>query len=162
MRLVCNTSPLVALAKANMLTIMPKLAKEILVPQAVLNEIRAGPENDPCRKAVDELPWLSVIKLEPPVSVAAAVQLGSGEAEVIEHTRRNPDYTAVIDDKAARRAAKVLGVKLIGTLGLIALAVRIGLIPSFPDAVGRLRNAGFYVDETTVETITLKMTGGNV
>ena len=43
---VSNASPLIVLAKADLLKILPALFSRVLVPQAVLDEIQAGPADD--------------------------------------------------------------------------------------------------------------------
>ena len=49
--LVCNASPLIVLAKADLLWLLPKLFDRIFVPEAVVAEIEAGPTDDPMRKS---------------------------------------------------------------------------------------------------------------
>ena len=49
---VVNASPLIALAKADRLHLLLDLCKELLVPQAVVAEILAGPPSDPARQAL--------------------------------------------------------------------------------------------------------------
>jgi predicted nucleic acid-binding protein len=45
-RIVSNASPLIVLAKAGLLDLLPKVFSEILVPQGVRMEIESGPTND--------------------------------------------------------------------------------------------------------------------
>jgi predicted nucleic acid-binding protein len=54
-RLVCNTSPLQYLHQIGQLGILPRLAEEIIVPQAVVNELAAG------RQAGVELPEVDTL-----------------------------------------------------------------------------------------------------
>jgi len=157
MRFVCDASPLIVLAKAGCVELLPRLADAVEVPQAVIEEIVAGPVNDPMRKQIRSLSWLSVVHLPAPVTPVATWQLGLGETEVIEWTRCRPDRTAVIDDHAGRRAAKMLGLHLTGTLGIIALAARKGFVPSFTETVDQLRNAGLYVSPSLVTVVSRKL-----
>lgn len=43
MRVVCNTSPLILLAKIRRLELLTQLYREVLIPSSVLSEIEAGP-----------------------------------------------------------------------------------------------------------------------
>jgi predicted nucleic acid-binding protein len=95
-----------------------------------------------------------VVDLTPPLSPLASWRLGQGETEVLEYARRNPGTTAVLDDKAARRAARVLQLPLAGTLGLLIAAVRNKLLPSLGDAIEVVRANGLYVDSAIVAAIT--------
>ncbi len=153
MRFVCDASPLIVLAKAHLLACLPDLASGIEVPSAVVNEIMVGLAADPMRSQLSALPWLEVVRLSTPVSPVATWQLGAGETEVIEWARLHPDRTAVIDDHAGRRAAKMLGLKVTGTLGVIAMAAARGVLPSFPEAVSQLRDAGLYVSSALVDDV---------
>src|SRR5437773_580360 len=65
---VCNASPLIVLAKADLLRLMPKLFERTFVPQAVLDEILAGPAHDPMRRTMPDASWVVRVRLEPPLS----------------------------------------------------------------------------------------------
>ena len=52
MNAVTNASPLIALAKANLLRILPEIFEHVVIPQGVANEILAGPEDDPMKCAL--------------------------------------------------------------------------------------------------------------
>jgi predicted nucleic acid-binding protein len=153
MRLVCDASPLIVLAKADLLRILPGLAERVETPRAVAEEILAGPADDPMRNLLLQLDWLRVVDLPTPITPLAVWSLGSGESEVLEWARLQGDCTAVLDDRAARRAAEALGVPVTGTLGLVARATRIGLIASFREAAQTLRVAGLHLDPKLVERI---------
>jgi uncharacterized protein len=141
--LVSNTSPLIVLAKAGLLEVLPKICARVFVPRAVRDEIMAGPESDAMKQMFSHCGWLRVTMLEPPLSPLAAMQLGLGEAEAIELARRKPGCAVLLDDRAGRRAARALGLPTSGTLSVVAIASQHGHIKSFDDAVGRLRSAGY-------------------
>ena len=50
---VVNASPVIALAKVDQLHLLHDLCEELLIPEAVVAEIRAGPPSDPARRAVE-------------------------------------------------------------------------------------------------------------
>ena len=64
----------------------------------------------------------------------------------------------MIDDQAARRCADVLGVRCIGTLGIVLRAKRLGRIPAARPVVERLRAAGMYLSERVL-TPALELVG---
>ncbi len=49
---VVNASPVIALAKAGHLRLLERSCRELLVPEAVVAEIIAGPPSDPARQAL--------------------------------------------------------------------------------------------------------------
>jgi predicted nucleic acid-binding protein len=150
---VSNASPLIVLAKADLLWILPRLFSSVLLPQAVRAEIEAGDSEDPMRKLLASCSWLVGVELVPPLSPLSVWQLGHGESEVIEYVRLHGDLLALLDDRVARRAAQTLGVKVHGTLSVVAMAVRGGHVPSFPAAVAQLKAAGLYVSDDLVVTV---------
>lgn len=153
MNAVCDASPLIALAKADLLGVLPKLFSKTVVPAAVIAEIHDGPEDDPMRLVIDDLPWLGSVRLDPPVSPLVDVMLGKGESEVIEWARTHQDYSALLDDRAARRTAKAIGIPTIGTLGVLYWAAKKHILSSFTVAAEKIRAAGLYLDEETINTL---------
>jgi len=75
-----------------------------------------------------------------------AEQLGSGELAVVILTL-DSGGTAVIDDPEARSAAKQLGVRITGTLGLLAIAIEQEWISEADAlaAIDRMRTRGFRI-----------------
>lgn len=124
---VLNASPLIVLAKAGYLDLVPKIVSPVVIPRAVANEISTG---GPGRSAT----W----------------HLGQGESEVLEYARQNCGTVAVLDDKAALRVARALDIPLTGTLGIIVAAVQMKLLPSLSAAIDVVRACGLYVDSTTL------------
>ena len=151
--IVSNASPLIVLAKADLLALLPKLFTEVAIPQAVRDEIMAGPESDPMRRSLPDCSWLRVVKLDPPLSPLAAMQLGRGEAEVIECAQRNTGWAVLLDDRAGRRAARALGLRVFGTLSVVAVASQEGHIESFDTAAKRLRSAGLYASDQLLQEV---------
>jgi predicted nucleic acid-binding protein len=109
-------------------------------------EINAGPTEDSAVRFLAQPNWLSVVDLTPTLSPIAIWRLGQGESEVLEYCHRNPGTVAVLDDKAARRAARALQVPIIGTLGVLLAAAQSGLLPSLEDAIEVVKRCGLYVD----------------
>lgn len=160
-RLVSNTSPLIVLARAGLLDLLPRLFSEVLIPAAVRAEILAGPDSDPMKQSFTRCSWLRIVELDPPLSPLAGMQLGNGEAEAIELARRQGEASLLLDDRAARRAAQLLGFKVIGSLGVLAVAGQRGLIGSFDEGVRRIRTAGLFVSEEVVAAVRRNLEGNN-
>ncbi len=150
---VSNASPLIVLAKANLLHILPRLFSRVLVPEAVRDEVRAGPANDPLKLALPGCHWICSVRLDPAISPLSAWQAGCGEAEVIEEARLHGRLPVLLDDRAARRAAEALGLKVHGTVGLVAAATRLGHVESFAQSIADLQTAGLYVSKSVVTAV---------
>lgn len=150
---VCNTSPLIALAKGDLLHILPRLFYPFYVPYAVIKEIKSGPSDDPIQRQIDSLLWVRQIDIEPPLSPLVTWQLGAGESEVIEFARINNGVSVILDDYKARKTANTLGIKVYGTLSVLALAKNKGIIDSFRDAASKIVAAGLYVSGELIEAV---------
>lgn len=151
--LVSNTSPLIVLGKAGLTSVLPALFGEVRIPEAVRDEIMAGPEDDPMKRELLKCNWLTVVRLTPPVVPAFATRLGKGEAEAIQYAKSRSDCAVLLDDRQGRQEAQSFGLRLFGTLSIIAIATQIRLIPSFDLAVSRLRSAGLFVSQRVVDEV---------
>ena len=80
------------------------------------------------------------------------LNLGRGESEVIALAAET-DTRAIIDDLRARKVAKDLGIKVVGTIGILLKAESDGLIPSAYEKVKELRGKGFHVSDKLLEEI---------
>ena len=128
---VLNASPVIVLARAGYLDLIPKLVSSPVIPRAVVNEIQAGRSDDPAVEFLSSANWLGIVDLTPPLSPLAAWRLGQGESEVLEYAQRSPGTIAVLDDNAARRLAVALNVPIVGTLGCSSQPVKAGCCRHF-------------------------------
>ena len=144
---VLNASPVIVLARAGYLDLIPKLVSSPVIPRAVANEIQAGRSDDPAVEFLSSANWLDIADLTPPLSPLAVWRLGQGESEVLEYAQRSPGTIAVLDDKAARRLAVALSIPVVGTLGLLLAARQSRLLPSLQVAMDRVKSCGLFVDD---------------
>ena len=79
-----------------------------------------------------------------------AWDLGSGETAVLADGLANPGWTAILDDGAARRCARTFAVPLKGTLGVVLLAKRRGLVTSAEGVLRSVRQQGFRLEDRLV------------
>lgn len=63
----------------------------------------------------------------------------------------NRGTIAIIDDLAARRCASALSVPVRGTLGLVLVARRRGVISSARQMIGQLRDVGMYLSDAVAD-----------
>jgi predicted nucleic acid-binding protein len=79
--------------------------------------------------------------------------LGAGESQVIDSATSAQADRLVIDDLEARRCARAMGLRVIGTLGVVGRARTAGLIPTAAPVIKALRDNGLYVRDDVVEEI---------
>ena len=78
--------------------------------------------------------------------------LGLGESEVLS-LALSDENGVVIDDLQARKCAKVLEITISGSLGLILMAKRDGIIENVRPAFKSLIQSGLYIDPKLIESI---------
>jgi hypothetical protein len=149
-----NTGPLIFLAGLGRLDLLSTGPDSIYVAEAVAREIRAKPDEAAHAFEVACLSWLSLR----PVTNRQAVEilladLGPGEAETIVLAKEVGAELVVMDDLDARRFAHRIGLRVIGTLGLLLAARLDGRISSLSQEVEKLTAAGFYAAPDLVERL---------
>src|SRR5208283_2024339 len=132
--------------------LLSMLFTDIVVPEQVYKEVSAKEEKHPF---VDSLPAIKVVQIDIPDTITSW-DIGIGESSVLSFALKNPDFWAILDDREARRCASSLGCKYIGTIGVILLAKKRGLIPSVPACLSKLQNAGLWMSKTFTEQIISK------
>jgi predicted nucleic acid-binding protein len=156
MTLVFNASPLIVLAKAGLLDRILPLADQTWIPQAVAEEVsRAKNPGDPASR------WIagqsSLIHPTTPISpFVMAWDLGAGESAVISLTATNATAVAVLDDLAARRCAQAMGLPIVGSLGLILMAKRAGVISSATQALDAVVAAGLFISRQHLDAVCIQ------
>jgi predicted nucleic acid-binding protein len=149
---VVNASPLIVFGKIGQLDLLKRIPKEIVVPQAVADEIVAGPENDAARLAI-EAEMFHLAEAEEPTPELAAWDLGSGETAVLSYALANPGWTAILDDGAARKCAVTFGIEVKGSLAIVVLAQKRGLIPRAKQVLHTMQEVGLRLDERTIRRV---------
>jgi len=150
---ICNSSPLISLARIRRLDLVESLAAEVVVPATVMREIAAGHSRDTAVAAVESSSRLRIV---PDVEVSAAVRswrLDPGESQVLAMALQHGGCGVVIDDRAARRCASRASVPMIGTIGLVALARQRGTLKAAAPIYRALRDAGLFLAPALIKAV---------
>lgn len=134
---VADASPLIALAQIDRLWLSPRLFGRVIVPPAVVREIAPTLPRPPA--------WIVERPLSRPIDaavVAAGLDPGEGEAFTLALDLGAPGV--VLDDRRARRLAPALGLHVVGTLGVLRLAKRRGLLAALRPDIDALAAVGFH------------------
>jgi predicted nucleic acid-binding protein len=124
-----------------------------LVPAVVLAEITTGNGRD---GAADSVRTSKVTRVVPDIDVPAQVavwQVGAGESQVLGWALREPGKVAILDDRATRRCATLLGIPVIGTVGVVALAKRRGLVSAAAPIFTALEEAGLFLSKALIRQV---------
>lgn len=82
-------------------------------------------------------------------------KLHEGEVEVMILCQERQADLAIIDDNAAKKTAKYLGINVTGTLGVLLKAKQKGILKEIRPLISELKVNGFYIS-TEVEKIILE------
>jgi len=114
MNIVLNTSPIIFLNKIQCLDVLMQCVDKITVPKQVINEL--GDEYVPNFIEVKALSVASSAYVQ-----GALGRLHEGELAAIALAQELSADFVVLDDLLARKKAQHLGLKVIGTVGLLLL-----------------------------------------
>jgi predicted nucleic acid-binding protein len=145
MRIVADTSALLALCACDGLPLLDKLFHQVRVPQAVLLECTV-----PGKPGADRLGEYLADKVEEidlSGFVIASTGLGRGELEAMALYKRWQADRLLMDDLRARKLAALNGVAVIGSVGVLLFAKSKGHIPDVRSSLDAIRQAGIFIGE---------------
>ena len=151
---VVDTSPLIFLPKLGRLNLLQAGADTVCVPRAVMDEIRAKPDEATQLIERASQSWLTVREVHNRQAVEILLaDLGLGEAEVIVLAKEIDADRVVMDDLDARRFARRVDLNLVGAMGLLLAARLRGEIPSLREDMEQLQAFGFHVAPSLADAL---------
>lgn len=151
---VADATPLIALAKIDQLSWLPDLFGEVLIPGAVYAEIAVAGAGRSGAAEIQSANWIRLVPVTDRTKVNYLLtQLDIGEAEAIVLAQEQQADWVVIDETKARTIAQRLGLRLIGTVGLLLLAKQQGKIPALRPCLDSLRRQQFRLSQTVYEAV---------
>lgn len=126
---VVNSTPLIALSIVGYLGLLRDLFDQVLIPASVYEEVVRRGRGRPGARDVAQVDWLVVQEPKETIPLPAELMgLDQGEIDVILLAKEIEADWALIDEKLARQVAKAVGLRVKGTLGVLLVAHRIGLL----------------------------------
>lgn len=144
---VINASPVILLAKADLIQFVPSVAQTLVVPEPVAAEIQQCREVDAAVKWLEEVGRKFVCAPAREIDQLSNTGIGPGERSVISWAAANPGFVAVLDDSEARIAARRAGIRVIGTVSVILELKRASLIPEIKPHLLEIRRVGGYISD---------------
>ena len=149
--LVINTGPTLALiAACGNLGLLRSLYSKVWVPYEVCLEITAG-DHDFGKKEFVEDTWLekqtSAVSLPPFLKNS----LDEGEAAVIQLAMEKSLRLVAIDERVGRRVARLCGLDLTGSLGILLRAKKEGHLSNVKNAIQRMQDHGIWIGRKIID-----------
>ena len=148
MTVVCNTSPLLFLAKIQRLDLLPRLYSTIRIPAAVLDEFSAKSDQEAVQiQALVDVGTLALQHVTAQILADVPATLGRGEREAIALALETAADLVILDDQQGRHYARTRGLTVTGTLGVLVEARARGFLRALRPELERLRAAGMWITE---------------
>ncbi len=146
--IISDTGPLIALAKIDKLYILKNLFDEIVIPKEVYKELRLNykyKETNSLKLAIKD-GWIKnvVSKNKPSVTILNTLDLGEAEAITLAKELK---YPLLIDEKKGRNVALKENVKIIGTVGILIIAKKKGLIKNIKQLMNEMQKSGYRISK---------------
>ena len=115
------------------------------MPQAVADEILM----EPAKSRVHNSPWIKVEKIKKQSQKKYfQARLHAGEVEVIILADEIKADLLLIDDNAAKKTAKFLGLNVTGTLGILLKAKQEGYLEKVEPLLSELIRDGLFISDS--------------
>jgi uncharacterized protein len=144
MKVVSNSSPLIFLSAVGMLDLLKAEFEEILVPEAVYDEVTSNELKGSYE--VKHADWIKALPIKNIGAISFLPILDRGEeSAIVLSIEQNADLI-LLDDLAGRRAAMMQGLNVMGTLGFLKVMHRKGKIKNFKEVLDSLQKHGFWMN----------------
>ncbi len=141
--IISDTCCLIALSKIEKINLLKGLYHEVFITKDVYHEFGGS------------LPdWILVTEVKnKQKQIELDEQLDKGEASSIALALETDNAILIIDEIKGRKIAQSLNIDIIGTIGIILLAHKNGLISDVIGTILRLVNKGFRLSDNLINNI---------
>jgi len=157
---VSNSTPLIALSRIGRLDLLKQYFSEIVIPQAVYQEVVVSGGDRCGAKEVKKLERIKVKEIKNNLAVETfGTIVDRGEAEAIVLAAEMKASLLMIDDADGRGVALGMGLKVTGTVGILLMAAKDGKV-ELKRSLDQLLAAGFRLSEKEYQRI-IELSGSN-
>ena len=144
MQVISNSSPLIVLHNCGQLGILQQLFGQVLIPEAVYQEVVHNTKNRLQSEAIAQCGFIQVHPI-PPQPFSFSHKLDRGEVEaIILAASLKADYL-LLDDKRAQKEAKLQGITFIPTFAVLLKAAQKGIISDFEAVLTALQQKNIFL-----------------
>jgi predicted nucleic acid-binding protein len=156
---VSDSTVLIGLAKIDFLFLLKEMFQEIHVPEAVFREVTQDGGLKPGAEAVRNASWILRQEIKDRTQARFLMTvLEEGEAEVLVLAKELQADLILLDEEKARKSATRAGFSVMGVIGILIAAKRLGLITSVRSCIEKLQQEKFRLSERVV-TMALQQAG---
>jgi predicted nucleic acid-binding protein len=154
MRLVvADTRPLHYLVLTGDIELLPALFEKVITPERVRDELARTEAPEAVRAWIaDPPPWLEICPVDSERNTDELAALDAGERDAIALAIATETDLLLMDDQDGVAVARRRGFAVTGTLGLLDLAARRGLV-DLAAAFARLKATSFYYRQGLLDAL---------
>lgn len=151
-QIVINTSPIISIVAAlGDLSVLQDLYDRVNVPFEVSQEILVDNASRFAAPEFEADTWLSKENSPLEISPFLLNSLDRGEAAVIQLALDRKIGTACIDESVGRRFARLSGLSVTGTIGILIRARQSGYPLSMKDAIQKMQTRGIRLSQAVID-----------
>ncbi|RLI80946.1 DUF3368 domain-containing protein [Archaeoglobales archaeon] len=152
MKVVSNSTCIIALLRIGKLTLLKDLFDRIFIPEEVYREIYVDGKEGFIE--LERADFFEVRKIKNHLFFNLLRGLiDDGEAASIILALEEDASLIILDDKDARKIAEKLGLKVMGTTGILLLAKRKGVVKEIKPIIEEMKMGGFYLSDSIINTV---------
>ena len=140
--LIADASCLILFDKIGALPVLKGTLKQVITTDKVITEFGQSPE------------WVTVVSAYD-ISVYEKLRkrFGTGESSCIALAQRATNPLLIIDDRKARSIAENIGIECVGSLGVLLLAKREGVIDQVKPILTRIDETNFHLTQSLIDRV---------
>lgn len=148
---IADTSPVNYLILIGQIDVLPVLFDHVILPAAVRDELNAPKAPAAVQRWIAASPaWILVRTATGPISDPAIRELDCGESDALTLAIELHADLLLVDDREAVAVARDKGLRVAGTLTVLAMAAQKGLL-NLRDAVDRLKLTSFHYRQEFID-----------
>lgn len=149
MILIADSSALIALASCHSLSLLDSIFHQVLVTQNIFDEIAVyGKQfSDELQKYLQN----KIIQVDLSESVISDDSLDLGEFSAMTLYKKIKADILLVDDKKARKVARLNDIRIIGSLGVLLLAKKEKIISEIKPLITAMKKSEIHLAEEIVE-----------
>ena len=158
MTVVADSTPLIYLASLSRFEVLRSLFAEVVIPESVHREVIIQASGFPVRDCVQAAlgVWITVRSVSEPAALPQLMPEGRihrAEAVAIALAGEIGARWLLMDDRRAVEQARGMGLSILRTPMILALAARSSTVPDLRRCLEQMREAGFWLSDAHLAAI---------
>ena len=146
-KIVSDAGPILSFARAGRLEILRQVVGELIIPQAVAEELAAGGRGRPGADEIELGTWIKRENVQDRSIVEQfSGKLGLGKREALALAKQR-GAALLVDEREARKEAMRLSIPHFGSLKILKEAKDRGIIPEAKSVLDELIGSGTYISD---------------